>query len=957
MVSLTRIPNIQRGNLAQQSLWLRLGLISLFTVVALWVSPGYNAVLLIVSGYAASSVLLAVGYRIKLLGSTDVLYAGMLDTSLFLGAGVIVTGGYQSPVLFLFFGTQAAFLVLAQPKIFVVSSLLSILVITASVLLSGWGIIPAVAEPQQQPLAYLLAAAGALAMLGVMGSAHSVIYVARSQANRHLSATLNALRRIVRSDSGDQQLASILSNLMTTLNLTDEGAVYRYEPNADSLKLEIGLGLKPWFQNFSAFWPDEGPVGRAYREKRRMVYLGAEQLLQHLGDLSQQNSDTLANLLQKNKPPSQTVAVPVQWRDQALGALVLNRENAAFDDNELQLIEGFSAHLAVVMQQTSANRRVADLERKVNTCDQLKALLPSLSDSNQGIGQFVQLLKQSIPFEFARVLATTDGCIVPELSDVWPLQRAEDRVEFDRDGLDSYLGGFLGDCSPETVFFVSTDGAQIGLPPGVVASHLPPDLVEQGIGSLLGIAVEVTDSDGTQSTGVLALVHRESSPYSPDQLQLLHAARPFFAAAIGNTTKTVRLEQKSRQLTLLSNLVNLSYSGADEDKTVKHILEGVSVQLIGSSPASISAVLFDEEKGSITATLWSAANPKDFQHAPVGERSGELKTLFHQWIEPQPRTFSGDETDNQWVRELLAAPNEAIIVCHPVHAAGKTFGMVGVQIVASPANAQYDTQSIQQFLDLSALCLLNTRRHEAQARQARELQQEDELRRSFLSYITHEFRTPLASLKTSFELIQEAEVMRGLDDPYQRLLINVNRSIATLGELINDMAEVANISAGGVVLDKTETAPESIIYPVIETTSPLSHLKSQSLEVEIRPDLPKLMADSHRLEQVLTNMVSNAIKYTPPGGTIKTVVSRENGSIKFAVSDTGRGIPKEDLDKVFDPFYRVPQQSSDRTPGTGLGLALAKSLVELHGGNIWVESEPNKGSTFFFTIPIEELRN
>jgi two-component system sensor histidine kinase VicK len=99
-------------------------------------------------------------------------------------------------------------------------------------------------------------------------------------------------------------------------------------------------------------------------------------------------------------------------------------------------------------------------------------------------------------------------------------------------------------------------------------------------------------------------------------------------------------------------------------------------------------------------------------------------------------------------------------------------------------------------------------------------------------------------------------------------------------------------------------------------------------------------------------MISNAIKYTPPGGTIRTVVSREESSIRFAVSDSGRGIPKEDLGKVFDPFFRVPQQSNDRTPGTGLGLALARSLVELHGGNIWAESEPKKGSTFFFTIPL-----
>ena len=156
-----------------------------------------------------------------------------------------------------------------------------------------------------------------------------------------------------------------------------------------------------------------------------------------------------------------------------------------------------------------------------------------------------------------------------------------------------------------------------------------------------------------------------------------------------------------------------------------------------------------------------------------------------------------------------------------------------------------------------------------------------------------------------------------------------------------------------MALNKTLTSPEAIIYPVVEMTTPFSHLKNLCLEVEVQPGLPQLMADARRLEQVLTNIVSNAVKYTPSGAAIRAIISQENSSIKFAVSDNGRGIPQEDLERVFEPFYRVSRQGTDRTPGTGLGLALAKSLVELHGGRIWAESELQKGSTFYFTIPIE----
>jgi signal transduction histidine kinase len=305
---------------------------------------------------------------------------------------------------------------------------------------------------------------------------------------------------------------------------------------------------------------------------------------------------------------------------------------------------------------------------------------------------------------------------------------------------------------------------------------------------------------------------------------------------------------------------------------------------------------------------------------------------------------------------LLAAPHLAQFSSFPLLHAEKALGMVVVPHFQEHPPARGQRDSVQRLAEVAALCLQVMRQTDSQSRQTRELQHEDELRRSFLSYITHEFRTPLASLKTSFELIQESEKVRNLEDPYQRLLVNVNRSVATLEQLTNDLSEVANISAGGVILTRTLTSPESIVYPVLETTAPLSHLKSQRLEIEIPPELPPIMADARRLEQVLTNMVSNAIKYTPAGGAIKTTVCQENGSIKFLVSDTGPGIPEEDLDKVFQPFYRVPQTAKLRAPGSGLGLALAKSLVELHGGKIWVESGLQKGSTFCFTIPIESRK-
>ena len=165
---------------------------------------------------------------------------------------------------------------------------------------------------------------------------------------------------------------------------------------------------------------------------------------------------------------------------------------------------------------------------------------------------------------------------------------------------------------------------------------------------------------------------------------------------------------------------------------------------------------------------------------------------------------------------------------------------------------------------------------------------------------------------------------------------------------------MSNLSSGGVRLDKELVSPSQILAPVVEMATPLSQLKNQRLDVDLHPDLPKILVDARRLEQVLTNMVANAIKYTPTGGMIRASVSQNSTSIKFRVSDNGRGIPSDDLERIFEPFYRVAHDSNEApVPGTGLGLALAKTLIELHGGKIWAESSPGEGGVFCFTIPLE----
>ena len=372
----------------------------------------------------------------------------------------------------------------------------------------------------------------------------------------------------------------------------------------------------------------------------------------------------------------------------------------------------------------------------------------------------------------------------------------------------------------------------------------------------------------------------------------------------------------------------------------------------------IFSIAVYEKPGSLTLNQWAPSSTEGTLYvSPVvasEDHAATLKELLDNWDDFRPLDLSPDVPWGMTARELFGGEDDSRLIGFPLRTALGTWGLLTVGLAPNRQLSETEQQEFQEFVDVAAIALENSRLFEAQTLQVRELRHEDELRRSFISLITHEFRTPLASLKTSFDLIQESEEIQGLDQPYQRLLSNVSRSVWMMNELTNDLSEVANLSSGGVRLDKELVSPSQILAPVVEMATPLSQLKNQRLDVDIHPDLPKILVDARRLEQVLTNMVANAIKYTPTGGVIRASVSQNSTSIKFQVSDNGRGIPQDDLERIFEPFYRLARESNEApVPGTGLGLALAKTLIELHGGKIWAESSPGEGGVFCFTIPLE----
>jgi two-component system phosphate regulon sensor histidine kinase PhoR len=185
-------------------------------------------------------------------------------------------------------------------------------------------------------------------------------------------------------------------------------------------------------------------------------------------------------------------------------------------------------------------------------------------------------------------------------------------------------------------------------------------------------------------------------------------------------------------------------------------------------------------------------------------------------------------------------------------------------------------------------------------------------------------------------------------DFLQRMHIEVDK----LAQMVNELGELSRIESGELPLNMGSVNLNQLLKRVTERLKAQADRAQIDINVDVPADLIEITADDNRLEQVLVNLVHNAIKFTPPKGKISISAENKNNNVLVSVSDTGIGIPEEELSRIFERFYKVDKARSGE--GTGLGLAIAKHIVQAHGGTIWAESEERKGSTFIFSLPVSQ---
>jgi signal transduction histidine kinase len=221
---------------------------------------------------------------------------------------------------------------------------------------------------------------------------------------------------------------------------------------------------------------------------------------------------------------------------------------------------------------------------------------------------------------------------------------------------------------------------------------------------------------------------------------------------------------------------------------------------------------------------------------------------------------------------------------------------------------------------------------------------------TFIDTLSHELKTPLTSIIAAAGLLEE-ELQTTADEPHRKLIQTIIRNANSLETRLAELLEIVKTGSGKIQLQFEPVDMKSLILGTCMQISPLVRNKEQQLKTELPESLPIIQGDGPRLEQVLLNLLNNATKFTPHGGKITIRARRQDDGLVVQVEDDGIGIAKEKQDLLFKPYSRL-NADRQRHPGLGLGLALSKQVIELHGGRIWVESETGAGSKFYFFVPL-----
>jgi GAF domain-containing protein len=637
-----------------------------------------------------------------------------------------------------------------------------------------------------------------------------------------------------------------------------------------------------------------------------------------------------------------TAAVtPLLREGRSIGTINLRRMSVRpFTDRQLDLLRTFASQAVIAIENVRLfNETKEALEQQTAVASVLDSIARARSDPQPVFDVIVERARQLAQVESVQVFVrdATSGDYRPRAF-VSPSAEAEFwqrfAAPFRADGPGSRARAVRERLRIHTPDILADAAGSESL---VTAAH------EVGIRSALSIPLVREDDD---VIGLLTLQGRRAGAFGPAVISTLETFAAQAVIALENTRLFNETKESLDQQTAIADILRVMTSSPTETQPIFDAIAQSATKFAAAEDAAVMLVQNDELRtvshhGPIALPL----------SVPVGPDSVSGRAVLEVRTVHAADVTASDEFPRS--KRVGLEDGQRTVLSAPLVRGGKALGVILLRRTEARPFTERQVQLAQTFADQAAIAIENVRLFKETQEKSQQLEVASRHKSEFLANMSHELRTPLNAI-IGFTDVMLQEMFGPLNEKQKEYLGDVRSSGNHLLTLINDILDLSKIEAGRVDLEVAAFSLAEAIDNALTLVRERAARHGIAIASEVAPEVGMIEADQRKLKQILVNLLSNAVKFTPDGGSVGITAKCDGEHVDVAVRDTGIGIAADDRTRVFEEFQQVGKDPERSREGTGLGLALAKRYVELHGGRIWVESEVGRGSTFTFTIPVRQ---